>query len=80
MRMKHSVISGKTLPDISLPNKDGILLKLNRNDTFRLVIFFYSLTGNPKKNYQLIGIKYLAQKDVLLKIYLLEIIMKNLSN
>ena len=39
----------KTLPDISLPNKDGILLKLNRNDTFRLVIFFYSLTGNPKK-------------------------------
>ena len=42
-------LKDKALPDISLPNKDGILLKLNRNDTFRLVIFFYSLTGNPKK-------------------------------
>ena len=42
-------LKDKVLPNISLPNKDGVLLKLNRNDTFRLVIFFYSLTGNPKK-------------------------------
>ena len=39
-----SHLIGKTLPDISLPNKDGILLKLNRNDTFIVVFFF--LTGN----------------------------------
>ena len=37
------------LPSISLPNQDGNLLKLNRTDTFRLVIYFYSLTGNPDK-------------------------------
>ncbi len=37
------------LPEISLPNQDGNLLKLNRKETFRMVIYFYSLTGNPKK-------------------------------
>ena len=37
------------LPLISLPNQDGILLKLNRTDTFRLVIYFYSMTGHPDK-------------------------------
>ena len=37
------------LPTISLPNQDGNYLKLNRTDTFRLVIYFYSLTGNPNK-------------------------------
>ena len=42
-------LSGKLLPAISLPNQDGNLLKLNRSDTFRLVIYFFSLTGNPKK-------------------------------
>ncbi len=36
------------IPDISLPNQDGNLLKLKRSETFRLVIYFYSLTGNPK--------------------------------
>jgi len=39
----------KPLPSISLPNQDGNMLSLNRNDTFRLVIYFYSMTGNPKK-------------------------------
>ena len=42
-------LNQKTLPQISLPNQDGNLLKLNRHDTFRLVIYFYSLTGNPQK-------------------------------
>lgn len=38
-----------SLPSISLPNQSGNLLQLNRNDTFRLVIYFYSLTGNPNE-------------------------------
>ena len=37
------------LPKISLPNQHGNLLQLNRSDTFRLVIYFYSLTGHPEK-------------------------------
>ncbi len=37
------------LPSISLPNQNGNILKLNRTDTFRLVIYFYSLTGHPNK-------------------------------
>ena len=40
---------GKFLPKISLSNQNGNLLKLNRSDTFRLVIYFYSLTGHPEK-------------------------------
>lgn len=39
----------KSLPQISLPNQEGNLLKLYRSDTFRLVIYFYPMTGNPKK-------------------------------
>ena len=48
---KHSCdhLLGKSLPHIFLSNQDGNLLKLNRFDTFRLVIYFYSLTGHPKK-------------------------------
>lgn len=36
-----------TIPNISLPSQDGNLLKLNRSDTFRLVIFCYPMTGHP---------------------------------
>ena len=35
------------IPDISLPTQDGHLLKLNRTDTFRLVIYCYPMTGQP---------------------------------
>ncbi len=42
-------LNNKSLPLISLPNQDGNLLKLNRSDTFRLVIYFYSMTGHPNK-------------------------------
>lgn len=42
-------LEGKSLPNIALLNQDGNLLKLNRSDTFRLVIYFYSLTGHPEK-------------------------------
>ena len=38
------------IPDISLPNQDGNLLKLSRSDTFNLIIYFYPMTGNPKKS------------------------------
>ena len=37
------------IPDISLPTQDGNFLKLNRTDTFRLVIYCYPMTGNPKR-------------------------------
>ena len=38
-----------SIPDISLPTQDGIPLQLNRQDTFRLVIYFFSMTGHPNK-------------------------------
>lgn len=38
-----------TIPDISLPTQNDNLLKLNRTDTFRLVIFCYSMTGHPDR-------------------------------
>ena len=37
------------IPDISLPTQDGNFLKLNRTDTFRLVIYCYPMTGHPKR-------------------------------
>ena len=39
----------KKIPEISLPNQDGNSLKLNRTDTFRLVIYCYPMTGHPNK-------------------------------
>ena len=36
-------------PEISLPNQNVNLLKLNRDDTFRLVIYFYPFFGERKK-------------------------------
>jgi peroxiredoxin len=38
-----------TIPDILLPTQDGNLLKLNRSDTFRLVVFCYPMTGHPDR-------------------------------
>lgn len=37
------------IPSISLLNQDGNLLKLNRTDTFRLVVYCYPMTGSPTK-------------------------------
>jgi len=42
-------LHGQKIPEISLLNQDESLLKLNRNDTFRLVLYFYPMTGNPNK-------------------------------
>ena len=39
----------KIIPEISLPNQDGNLLRLNRLDTFRLIIYCYPMTGHPDK-------------------------------
>ena len=38
-----------TIPPISLPNQDGILLRLNRLDTFRIVLYCYPMTGRPDR-------------------------------
>ena len=37
------------IPDISLPTQNENLLKLNRLDTFRLVIYCFPMTGNPNR-------------------------------
>jgi peroxiredoxin len=39
----------QSIPEISLLNQDGNYLKLNRNDTFRVVLYCYSMTGHPDK-------------------------------
>ena len=38
-----------TIPDISLPTQNGNLLKINRFDTFKLIIFCYPMTGRPDR-------------------------------
>ena len=37
------------MPEISLPNQEGNLLKLNRYDTFRLVLYCFPMTGRPDR-------------------------------
>ena len=37
------------IPPISLPNQDGNFLRLNRLDTFRIVLYCYPMTGRPDK-------------------------------
>ena len=46
-KCKHLLNS--RIPNISLPNQDGNELKLNRNDTFRIIIYCYPMTGSPTK-------------------------------
>ena len=38
------------IPSISLPTTNGNLLKLNRTDTFRLVVYCYPMTGHPERS------------------------------
>ena len=38
-----------TIPPISLPNQDGNLLRLNRLDTFRIVLYCYPMTGRSDR-------------------------------
>jgi len=44
---KH--LNNFTIPPISLPNQDGNLLRLNRFDTFRIVLYCYPMTGRPDR-------------------------------
>ena len=46
---KCNHLVNKTIPDIFLPNQNGNMLKLNRSDTFRLIIYCYPMTGRPDK-------------------------------
>jgi len=47
---KADHLLNKFLPDISLKNQQGNLLKIKRSDTFRLILYFYPMTGNPNKS------------------------------
>ena len=42
-------LTNEQIPDISLPNQDGNLLKLSRSDTFCLIIYCYPMTGSPNQ-------------------------------
>ena len=42
-------LKNKNFPNISLPNQDGNLLNLYRIDTFRMVLYFYPMTGRPDR-------------------------------
>ena len=42
-------LKNKNFPNISLPNQDGNLLNLYRIDTYRMVLYFYPMTGRPDR-------------------------------
>jgi peroxiredoxin len=42
-------LKNKTISDISLPNQEGNLLRLNRADTFRIILYFFPMTGRPDR-------------------------------
>ena len=44
-----NTLKNKNFPNISLPNQDGNLLNLDRLDTFRMVLYFYPMTGRPDR-------------------------------
>ena len=44
---KH--LKNKSFPNISLPNQEGNFLRLNRFDTFRMVLYFFPMTGRPDR-------------------------------
>tara|TARA_Y100000996_G_C22456423_1_gene616144 strand:+ start:413 stop:958 length:546 start_codon:yes stop_codon:yes gene_type:complete len=40
----------KTFPSISLPNQMGNFLRLDRSDTFRMIIYCFPMTGRPDRS------------------------------
>ena len=42
-------LKNNTIPNISLPNQEGNLLQLNRTDTFRMILYFFPMTGRPDR-------------------------------
>tara|TARA_B100001123_G_C15306808_1_gene1022936 strand:+ start:2133 stop:2687 length:555 start_codon:yes stop_codon:yes gene_type:complete len=45
---KHLI--NKIIPNIALLNQDGNYLRLRRNDSFRIVLYCYPMTGSPEKS------------------------------
>tara|TARA_B100000965_G_scaffold375530_1_gene367939 strand:+ start:338 stop:883 length:546 start_codon:yes stop_codon:yes gene_type:complete len=45
--IKH--LKNKSFPYISLPNQEGNLLRLHRQDTFRMILYFFPMTGRPDR-------------------------------
>ena len=43
-------LQGIQIPNISLPSQNGNLLKLRRQDTFRMVIYCFPMTGHPERS------------------------------
>ena len=46
MKINEFLIN-KPLPSISLPNQEGNYLRLDRSDTFRMILYFFPMTGRP---------------------------------
>ena len=42
-------LKNKIFPSVSLPNQQGNLLRLDRNDTFRIVLYIFPMTGRPDR-------------------------------
>ena len=42
-------LEGMSIPDISLLTQNGDSLKLRRKEMFRLILYFYPMTGRPDK-------------------------------
>ena len=42
---KH--LEKSSIPSISLPNQEGNYLRLDRIDTFRMILYFFPMTGRP---------------------------------
>ena len=42
-------LNNTRISNISLPNQDGSLLRLDRPDTFRIVLYFFPMTGHPDR-------------------------------
>ena len=47
--MEIKYLQNKNFPSICLPNQEGNLLRLDRNETFRMVLYFLPMTGRPDK-------------------------------
>ena len=44
---KANHLKNLNIPSISLPNQEGNYLRLDRSDTFRIIIYFFPMTGRP---------------------------------
>ena len=42
-------LKNKIIPNIALQNQEGNPLQLNRKDTFRIILYFFPMTGRPDR-------------------------------